>query len=76
VVTIKAFAGLPVIAAYPLPTVVTPPGLQVIFSRFGGRLSASIVHAGGLLPEDEAAAMPEALRSELLGEAAPGGGTV
>jgi hypothetical protein len=75
-VTIQAFAGLPVVSAYPLPTVVTPPGLQVIFSRFQGRLSASIVHAEGLLREDEAAAMPEALRAELLGEAAPGRGTV
>jgi len=66
-VTLTSFAGVPVAAAYPLPTVVTPPGFQVIFSRHGGRLSASIVYAGGLLRDDEAQAMPEALRAELLG---------
>jgi hypothetical protein len=66
--TIDTFAGVPVASAYPLPTVVTPPGFQVICSRFAGRLSASIVHAGGLLRDAEAAALPEALRAELLGE--------
>ncbi|XXT16565.1 hypothetical protein WME94_40675 [Sorangium sp. So ce429] len=70
-VTVERFAGLPVRSAYPLPAVVTPPGFQVIFSRFGGRLSASIVHGDGLLGPDEAAAMPEALRAELLGEPGP-----
>ncbi|WP_437332881.1 wax ester/triacylglycerol synthase domain-containing protein [Sorangium sp. So ce394] len=75
-VTVDRFAGLPVRSAYPLPAVVTPPGFQVIFSRFGGRLSASIVYGDGLLRPDEAAAMPGALRAELLGEPAPpaGGG--
>ncbi|KYF88948.1 hypothetical protein BE20_21545 [Sorangium cellulosum] len=75
-VTVDRFAGLPVRSAYPLPAVVTPPGFQVIFSRFDGRLSASIVHGDGLLRPDEAAAMPGALRAELLGEPAPpaGGG--
>ncbi|KYG11042.1 hypothetical protein BE21_08950 [Sorangium cellulosum] len=76
-VTVDRFAGLPVRSAYPLPAVVTPPGFQVIFSRFGGRLSASIVYGDGLLRPDEAAAMPGALRAELLGEpAAPAGGGV
>ncbi|XXX74044.1 wax ester/triacylglycerol synthase domain-containing protein [Sorangium sp. So ce134] len=75
-VAAERFAGLPVRSAYPLPAVVTPPGFQVIFSRFGGRLSASIVHGDGLLRPEEAAAMPGALRAELLGEPAPraGGG--
>lgn len=66
--SIAAFAGVPVTAAYPLPTVVSPPGFQVIFSRFAGRLSASLVASGGLLRDAEAAAMPDALRAELLGE--------
>ncbi|WP_438023491.1 hypothetical protein [Sorangium sp. So ce233] len=70
-VTVERFAGLPVRSAYPLPAVVTPPGFQVIFSRFGGRLSASIVHGDGLLRPDEAAAMPAALRAELLGGPGP-----
>ncbi|WP_437644717.1 wax ester/triacylglycerol synthase domain-containing protein [Sorangium sp. So ce362] len=70
-VTVDRFAGLPVRSAYPLPAVVTPPGFQVIFSRFGGRLSASIVHGDGLLRPDEAAAMPGALRAELLGAPGP-----
>ncbi|WP_437574663.1 wax ester/triacylglycerol synthase domain-containing protein [Sorangium sp. So ce887] len=70
-VTVDRFAGRPVRSAYPLPAVVTPPGFQVIFSRFGGRLSASIVHGDGLLRPDEAAAMPGALRAELLGEPGP-----
>ncbi|WP_437935194.1 wax ester/triacylglycerol synthase domain-containing protein [Sorangium sp. So ce341] len=75
-VTVDRFAGLPVRSAYPLPAVVTPPGFQVIFSRFDGRLSASIVYGDGLLRPDEAAAMPGALRAELLGGPAPpaGGG--
>ena len=68
-VTIASFAGVPVTAAYPLPTVVSPPGFQVIFSRFAGRLSASIVAAGGVLRQGEGAAMAEALRAALLGEA-------
>ncbi len=65
---IQTFAGLQVTAAYPLPTVISPPGFQVIFSRYGGRLSASIIHSAGILRSGEAAAMPEALRAELLGE--------
>ncbi|WP_437740491.1 wax ester/triacylglycerol synthase domain-containing protein [Sorangium sp. So ce302] len=73
-VTVERFAGLAVRSAYPLPAVVAPPGFQVIFSRFGGRLSASIIHGDGLLRPDEAEAMPGALRAELLGEPAPPGG--
>ncbi|WP_437671346.1 hypothetical protein [Sorangium sp. So ce131] len=75
-VTADRFAGVPVRSAYPLPAVVAPPGFQVIYSRSGGRLSASIVYGDGLLRPDEAAAMPGALRAELLGEPAPpaGGG--
>ncbi|AKT38388.1 uncharacterized protein CMC5_025340 [Chondromyces crocatus] len=69
--TITSFAGVPVADAYPLPTVVSPPGFQVIFSRFAGRLSASIVHTAGVLDEVEARTLPRALRADLLGEPAP-----
>ena len=69
--TITSFAGVPVEDAYPLPTVVSPPGFQIIFSRHGGRLSASIVHAAGIFDDAEARALPLALRETLLGEPAP-----
>jgi diacylglycerol O-acyltransferase len=65
--TITTFAGLPVTDAYALPTVATPPGFQVIFSRHSGRLSAIIGFVSGLLtPAEESRLVPH-LRAELLG---------
>jgi diacylglycerol O-acyltransferase / wax synthase len=66
-VTIDSFAGRKVVDAYPLPAVVTPPGFQVIFTRFGGRLSAFLVYLDALLPAEEAARMGADLKADLLG---------
>jgi hypothetical protein len=65
-VSIQSFAGVPVRDAYPLPAVVLPPGFQVIFSRFTGRLTAVLVYAEAVLSPSEAARLAEELRAELL----------
>lgn len=65
-VSIESFAGVPVRDAYPLPAVLLPPGFQVIFSRFGGRLSAVIVFAEAVLDPREASRLADALKAELL----------
>jgi diacylglycerol O-acyltransferase / wax synthase len=67
-VSIESFLGLPVTAAYAFPTVVVPPGLQVIWSRFRGRLGALIVYVEGVLSAAGAEELGGALRRELLGE--------
>jgi hypothetical protein len=66
--TITTFAGRRVTDAYALPTVATPPGFQVIFSRHSARLSAIIGFASGLLTPEEEAPLADRLRAELLGE--------
>lgn len=65
-VTLERFAGLPVRDAYPVPTVVLPPGFQVIFTRFGGRLSAWIMTVDAVIGADEARGMADELKAELL----------
>jgi len=52
--------------AYPVPTVVLPPGFQVIFTRFAGRLSAWIMTVDAVIGADEARGMADELRAELL----------
>jgi diacylglycerol O-acyltransferase / wax synthase len=66
-VTLSSFAGLPVRDAYALPSVATPPGFHVIFSRHGGRLSALVGYIEGLLAEAEEQTLAKQLRAELLG---------
>jgi hypothetical protein len=70
-VSLTSFAGLEVRDAFPLPAVVSPPGFQVIFTRFAGRLSALLVHVAGVLRQGEAEQMADELRRELVGEADP-----
>jgi hypothetical protein len=65
-VTLDTFAGLPVRDAYPVPTVVLPPGFQVIFTRFAGRLSAWIMTVDAVIGADEARGMADELRADLL----------
>lgn len=66
--SISSFAGVPVRDAYPLPAAVLPPGFQIVFSRFGGRLSAALVYAEAVLDEREASRLAEALKAELLAD--------
>ncbi len=66
-VGVPSFAGLPVVDAYPLPAAVSPPGLQVIFTRYGGRLSALVIHVEDAVSTWEARRLGENLRAELLG---------
>lgn len=65
------FLGHTVRDALPLPAVVDPPGAQVIFTRFAGKLSAAISTLDGALTGAEEARMASTLRAELLGERAP-----
>ena len=67
--------GVPVRDAYPLPAAVLPPGFQIVFSRFGGRLSAVLVFAEVVLDEREAARLAEALKAELLADGPTNGGS-
>jgi hypothetical protein len=64
---IATFAGRPVTDAYTIPSIATPPGFQVIFSRHAGCLSASVGFIGGLLTPAEEASLAPRLRTELLG---------
>jgi diacylglycerol O-acyltransferase len=65
-VTIDSFAGLPVKDAFALPSVATPPGFQIIFSRHGGRLSAFVGFVEGTLWPAEERSLAARLRRELL----------
>ncbi len=66
-VSLATFAGLPVTDAFALPSVATPPGFQVIFSRHGGRLSALVGFIEGTLWPAEERSLAQQLRTELLG---------
>jgi hypothetical protein len=66
-VGLATFAGLPVRDAFALPSVATPPGFQVIFTRHAGRLAACIGYLDGLLSPSEEAMVAQQLRAELLG---------
>jgi hypothetical protein len=66
--SLDRFAGVPVLDAYPLPAVVPSPGIEVIFSRYRGRFSATVGTYEGLVPRSEAVAMAASLRAELFGE--------
>ena len=63
--SIDTFAGVPVRDAYVLPAAVLPPGFQVIFTRFGGRLSAAIVYVDSVVSQGEAAMLAAELKAEL-----------
>lgn len=65
-VTLDKLFGLQVLDAFPLPTVVSPPGFQIIFSRFRGRVTALLVFLDGVVSHSEAKQMSESLREELL----------
>jgi hypothetical protein len=63
--SIDTFAGVPVRDAYVLPAAVLPPGFQVIFTRFGGRLSAAIIYVDSVVSQGEAAMLAADLKNEL-----------
>jgi diacylglycerol O-acyltransferase / wax synthase len=67
-VAIDAFAGLPVLDAFPVPAVVPRPGVEVIFSRHGGQLSAILGTFDGLVQPGEPSVMLDSLRADLFGE--------
>lgn len=66
-IALTTFAGIPVRDAVALPSVATPPGFQLIFSRHGGRLSALIGFVEGVLWPAEERALEGRLRADLLG---------
>jgi len=65
-VTLEKLFGLQVLDAFPLPTVVSPPGFQIIFSRFRSRLTALLVFLDGVVGQPEAKQLSQTLRGELL----------
>jgi hypothetical protein len=67
-VAMEQFLGVEVRDAYPLPTVVLPPGVQVIFTRFRGRLAALLVYLEGVLTTAEAERFADTLRAELTSD--------
>jgi diacylglycerol O-acyltransferase len=64
-VRLERLFGRMVLDAYPLPTVVGPPGFQVIFSRFRSRLSATVVYLDRVVGLAEARRMTTDLVREL-----------
>jgi hypothetical protein len=68
-VAVPSFAGRAVVDAFPLPAAVSPPGLQLIFTRYAGRLSALVIHVEDAVAPWEARRLAESLRAELLGVA-------
>ena len=60
---------MPVKDAYAVPTVMSPPGFQLIAGRHGGRLSLLVVFLEGLIARHEVEALLPALRCDLLGVA-------
>ena len=47
------------------PAPVLPPGFQVIYTRFAGRLSAVVAYVDSVVSPEEAALMADDLKSEL-----------
>ncbi|MCK6592983.1 MAG: hypothetical protein L6Q76_35970, partial [Polyangiaceae bacterium] len=66
--SIDAFAGVPVRDAYVLPAAVLPPGFQVVFTRFAGRLSAAVIYVDTVVSRGEAAMLAAELKAELCAE--------
>jgi hypothetical protein len=64
-ISISSFAGVAVRDAYVTPAPVLPPGFQVIFTRFAGRLSAVVAFVDTVVSAAEAAALGEEIRGEL-----------
>jgi hypothetical protein len=65
-ISIETFAGVPVRDAYVLPAPVLPPGFQVIYTRYRGRLSALIGYIDTVVAPSEAQRIAEDLREQLL----------
>lgn len=63
--TLEEFAGVPVRDAYPLPAVVSPPGIQLTFTRYRGRLSAFVAWVDGDVSAAEAERVATRLEAEL-----------
>lgn len=61
-----SFAGAPVRDAYVLPASVSPPGLQLAFTRHRGGLSVVVTYLEDAVTVGEALRLAESLRAELL----------
>lgn len=70
-IAIDDFAGIAVIDAYAIPSVVPRPGLEVIANRHRGRLSLLLGTFDGLVSQTEARAMAQELRGFLAGDGRP-----
>lgn len=64
--SIGSFFGRRVVDAYPLPAVVSSPGLQVIATRFEDRLSVTLAFLDHRVTSAEAARLHDVLLGELL----------
>jgi hypothetical protein len=66
---LAAFLGAEVTYQHHIPTIVTPPGIGIVFYRSRGKLHLTLTFAVGLLTPEEAAGLLEKVRFRLLGEA-------
>ena len=67
-IALDDFAGIPVLDAYAVPSVVPRPGLEVIANRHRGSLSLLLGYFDGLVSQTEARAMADELRAFVRGE--------
>lgn len=67
-IAIDDFAGVPVLDAYAVPSVVPRPGIEVIINRHRGALSVLLGYFDGLVPEPEAQSMANELRAGIVGD--------
>jgi hypothetical protein len=63
---LQNFLGAAIESFVHVPAVTVPPGLGVVFYRFGGQLQFTLVHADGTLTDDEAGEFAARLRGRLL----------
>jgi hypothetical protein len=65
--TIDRFLGQTVRDAFLVPTVLAPPGFQVVADRHGGRLSVSVIFREGVIGEAEVRELLPGLERDLIG---------
>jgi hypothetical protein len=64
-VTTRAFLGRPAVDAHPFPSVVSSPGLQIVASRFAGRLAFTLGFLDAVVEPREADRLAARLRAAL-----------
>jgi len=63
----KTFMGFPVIDVTHYAPVISPPGLNIVFTEFGGRLKIILSFDGGRISATDATRLLNSIRKNLLG---------